>query len=110
VDENRTAIAHCHFISHPKQLLPGMFLNASIEVGGKSGYALPEAAIVSYQGKQYVFIETKPGLFDMREVGIGEKDAGYVEIIRGVDQLKDAKIAIANAFSLLGALKNVGAD
>jgi hypothetical protein len=33
-----------------------------------------------------------------------------VEIIRGVDQLKDQKIAITNAFSLLGALKNVGSD
>jgi membrane fusion protein, heavy metal efflux system len=108
VDENRTAIAHCHFISHPKQLLPGMFLNAKIEVGGGAGYALPEAAIVAYQGKHYV--ECKPGLFQMREVGIGQTDAGYVEVLRGADSLKDQKIATANAFSLLGALKNVGSD
>jgi cobalt-zinc-cadmium efflux system membrane fusion protein len=110
VDENRTAIAHCHFLSHPGQLLPGMFLHARIEASQANGPALPEEAILRYQGKTYVFVETTANHFHMQEVTIGERDAGYISILQGADALKDKKIVVANAYSLLGSLKNTSEE
>jgi membrane fusion protein, heavy metal efflux system len=110
VDENRAAIAHCHFLSHPGQLLPGMFLHARIEASQSNGPALPEEAILRYLGKTYVFVETASNNFHMQEVTIGERDAGYITILHGADALKNKKIVVANAYSLLGSLKNVSEE
>jgi cobalt-zinc-cadmium efflux system membrane fusion protein len=110
VDENRAAIAHCHFLTKPGQLLPGMFLNARIEATQASGPAVPEEAILRYQAKNYVFVEITPNTFEMQEVTIGERDAGYISILGGADKLQGKKIVVANAYSLLGSLKNVSEE
>jgi cobalt-zinc-cadmium efflux system membrane fusion protein len=110
VDENRTAIAHCHFLSHPKQLLPGMFLNARIHVKESMVNVLPEEAIVRYENKEYVFVETGTGKYQMVEVTIGEKEKGKVEILSGTEILSGKKIITANAYSVLGAMKNKGEE
>jgi cobalt-zinc-cadmium efflux system membrane fusion protein len=110
VDENRTAIAHCHFLSHPKQLLPGMFLNARIQVKEAMVEVLPEEAIVRYENKEYVFVESGTGKYQMVEVTIGEKEKGKVEILKGTEILSGKKIITANAYSVLGALKNKGEE
>ncbi|MGL6267266.1 MAG: efflux RND transporter periplasmic adaptor subunit [Chitinophagaceae bacterium] len=110
VDENRTAIAHCHFISHPKQLLPGMFLNANIQVKEAMVSVLPEGSIVRFENKEFVFSESGKGNFLMVEVTTGENFAGMVEIKTGLEALKGKKIVTANAYSVLGALKNTGEE
>lgn len=110
VDENRTAIAHCHFLSHPKQLLPGMFLNARIQVKEAMVSVLPEGSIVRFENKEYVFIESGAGNFSMVEVTTGGIDKGMVEILNGNESLSGKKIVTANAYSVLGALKNSGEE
>ena len=106
VDEDRMAIAHCHFKSQPAQLLPGMFLNARIHLKESEVPALPEAAVVRYGQKEYVFIETSPGVFEMEEVRIGVQEDGMFEIVEGASRLEGRKVVVQNAYSLLGALKN----
>jgi cobalt-zinc-cadmium efflux system membrane fusion protein len=110
VDENRTAIAHCHFLSHPKQLLPGMFLNARIQVKEAMVAALPEAAIVRFENKEFVFAESGAGKFTLMEVSTGEKDNGMIELKSGTEALSGKKIVVANAYSVLGVLKNTGEE
>ena len=110
VDENRTAIAHCHFLSHPKQLLPGMFLNAHIQVKEATVTVLPEGAIVRFENKEFVFTQSGAGVFNMVEVTTGEKDKGMVEIKSGMEALAGKKIVTGNAYSVLGALKNTGEE
>jgi cobalt-zinc-cadmium efflux system membrane fusion protein len=110
VDENRTAIAHCHFLSHPKQLLPGMFLNALIQVKEAMVNVLPEGSIVRFENKEYVFIESGSGSFRMIEITTGEKDRGMVEIKSGLESLSGKKIVTGNAYSVLGALVNTGEE
>ena len=110
VDENRAAIAHCHFLTQPGQLLPGMFLNARIEAGASHGIALPESAVVAYQGKHYAFVEQGKNRFRMQEVSIGNKEGGYVSVPNGADLFKDKQVVMANAYSLLGAMKNTAED
>ena len=106
VDEDRIAVAHCHFRSKPAQLLPGMFLNARIHVRETEMPALPESAVVRYEQREFVFVESSPGVFDMKEVRTGEKEDGFVEIIGGGEALEGRTLALRNAYSLLGALKN----
>jgi cobalt-zinc-cadmium efflux system membrane fusion protein len=110
VDENRTAIAHCHFLSHPKQLLPGMFLNARIQVKEAMVNVLPEGAIVRFDNKEFVFTTSGGGKYSLFEVSTGEKENGMVEITSGIEVLSGKKIVTANAYSVLGALKNTGEE
>ncbi len=106
VDEDRIAVAHCHFRSKPAQLLPGMFLNARIHVRETEVPALPESAVVRYEQREFVFVESSAGVFDMKVVRTGEKEDGFVEIIGGAEALEGRTLVIRNAYSLLGALKN----
>lgn len=110
VDENRTAVAHCHFLSHPKQLLPGMFLNARIQVKEAMVSVLPEEAIVRFENREYVFIEISKGTYRLAEVTTGERSKGMVEIVKGQDELTGKKIVTTNAYSVLGALKNTAEE
>lgn len=106
VDEDRIAVAHCHFRSKPAELLPGMFLNARIHVRETEVPALPESAVVRYEQREFVFVESSAGVFDMKVVRTGEKEDGFVEIIGGAEALEGRTLVIRNAYSLLGALKN----
>ncbi|HET9433514.1 MAG TPA: efflux RND transporter periplasmic adaptor subunit, partial [Chitinophagaceae bacterium] len=54
VDDNRSALIHCHFEKQPERLLPGMFLNARIKVSNAEVLAVPEEAVVRFGNNQYV--------------------------------------------------------
>lgn len=106
VDEDRVAVAHCHFRSKPAQLLPGMFLNARVHVKETNVPALPEAAVVRFEQREYVFAESTAGVFDMILIRTGDREDGMVEILEGAERMEGRKLVIQNAYSLLGALKN----
>jgi len=110
VDEDRMATAHCHFHSKPAKLLPGMFLNARIHVRDAVVKAVPETAVVRYGGREYVFVATAERTYDMVPVRTGTRDAGQVELLEGADALAGRKVVTANAYSLLGALKNTAEE
>lgn len=104
LDENRSEVVHCHFVEYPKDLLPGMFLQARIRTSPRKVMALPEEGIVSYLGKQYVFGSRGDGRFDMLAVTTGARENGYVELINA-DSLPQ-NLVTKNAHAILGALKN----
>lgn len=110
VDENRAAIAHCHFLTQPGQLMPGMFLNARIETASEKGPVVPESALLTFGSKNYVFMETSPNQYRMVEVSTGARDEGFVSLAASAELVTGKKIVVANAYSLLGALKNVAED
>jgi cobalt-zinc-cadmium efflux system membrane fusion protein len=110
VDENHAAIAHCHFLTKPGQLLPGMFLNARIETASERGPVVPGEAVLEFGSKNYVFVETGAHHYRMVEVATGARDAGYVSLAGSADLVEGKKIVVANAYSLLSALKNVAEE
>jgi membrane fusion protein, heavy metal efflux system len=99
------AEVHCHFEDYDKTLLPGMYMNAEIETKSDKTLALPENAIVNYEGKQYIFTEVGKSQFEMIEVIPGLKENGFVEIRNG-SEFSNKKIAIQGAYTLLMSLKN----
>jgi cobalt-zinc-cadmium efflux system membrane fusion protein len=109
VDDNRSALVHCHFEKQPKQLLPGMFLNASIRVNEAEVTAVPEEAVVRYGDGQFVLEETGKGMFQLQAVETGIKDHGWVEIT-GKNELAGKKIIVKNPYPVMAKLKNTAEE
>lgn len=103
-NDNATQV-HCHFKQYDKSLLPGMFMNADIELSGSRAAVLPDDAVISYENKNYVFIEIGDKQFKMQEVQIGNAENGFTEITNA-EKISDKSIAMKGAYNLLMTLKN----
>lgn len=105
VDENRSALVHCHFEKQPGRLLPGMFLNARIHLDELKVLAVPETAVVRYGSREYV-LEAEPGnRFSMVPVQTGIREDGWVEL-SGHPALRGKTIVTRNPYPVLSAIKN----
>lgn len=103
----RSADVHCHFEDYDKTLLPGMYMNAEVEIKQKNALAISDEAIVNHEGKDYVFIAKSNRQFDLVEIKKGGTENGFSEIatLDGKD-ISAAQIVIKGAYSLLMQLKN----
>jgi len=106
VDDDRTAMAHCHFKQRPANLLPGMFVETTISVLNKQAFVLPEEAIQRSGNKEYVFTALNKNKVQMTEVTTGLVQDGKIEITSNADQLMNGQVVLKNAYKLLGMLKN----
>jgi len=100
-----------------KNLLPGTYVNAIIEVSGQKATALPYEAIVSFEDKNYIFVyekeKTEGGKafteYRMVEVQKGVSERGFVEVVLPVGmEAKGLKVVVKGAYNLLSAKKNAG--
>ncbi|WP_138485420.1 efflux RND transporter periplasmic adaptor subunit [Dyadobacter bucti] len=115
INEDRTVRVHCHLTKEEPGLLPENFVKAIVETGANPVTALPEQAIVDFEGKSYVFIQNAAVkdsagtemAFEMTEVVRGASENGYsqVKFQEGFDG-KSAKIVLKGAYALLAKLKN----
>lgn len=104
IDEH-SADVHCHFEDYDKTLLPGMYMNAEIEVKSTAALTLPEEAVVTFEGKEYVFVVLDSKNFKITEVTTGNTENGYIEILNG-DSLTHKTLVTKGAYTLLMKLKN----
>jgi cobalt-zinc-cadmium efflux system membrane fusion protein len=105
LSEERTAEVHCHFESFDKSLVPGMYMNAEIEIKSHETLAIPEEAIVSFEGLDYVFVKKGGMQFEMKAVETGVKENEYAEVINSA-AFADKEIVTKGAYTLLMSLKN----
>jgi cobalt-zinc-cadmium efflux system membrane fusion protein len=103
--ENRSTEMHCHFTNYDKTLLPGMYMNAEIEVKSQQSNVLPSDAVVNYENKSYVFIAKANKQFEMKEVTTGNSENGFTEIVS--NDLNEVSIVTKGAYALLMKMKNV---
>lgn len=108
VDDNRSALVHCHFEEQPKQLLPGMFLNARIKVRNANVTAVPEAAVVRYGNDEFVLEDKGSNGFHLLPVQTGMKEDGMVEVTSKDNDLTGKTVIIKNAYAVLSQMKNSG--
>ncbi|HLF62210.1 MAG TPA: efflux RND transporter periplasmic adaptor subunit [Saprospiraceae bacterium] len=59
ISEDRGIRVHCHLDKEDIELLPGMYFKAVVETGASPVPSVPEAAIVSSEGKDYIFVVEK---------------------------------------------------
>ncbi|NCD68052.1 efflux RND transporter periplasmic adaptor subunit [Mucilaginibacter agri] len=111
------------------KFIPGTYLKAFIETGSSQVTALPESAIVDYQGKKYVFAQSpvkkisghqhekdepesvkeaagESFHFEMVEVTTGISDGGFTEVQLPQDLDLKGRIVMKGAYDLLSKMKN----
>jgi cobalt-zinc-cadmium efflux system membrane fusion protein len=96
---------HCHFKKYDKTLVPGMYMNAEIELKSKMAHTISENAVLRYGNKDYVFVALSNSNFEMVPVTLGAKENGVVEIVN-YENLKGQSVVVNGAYSLLMKLKN----
>jgi len=104
LSQERSVTVHCHFEQYDKTLIPGMFMNAEIELKSSNAFVLPEDAIVSFDDKRFVYVSKGNNVFEMYEVKTGSNENGFTEIL--TDAISSKDIVIKGAYSLLMKMKN----
>ena len=110
LDSNRSAEVHCHFTGALPKLLPGMFMNAAIQLTNTSTVAVPEDAVVRSGDKDYIFIERKPKQFEFTPVSTAVAGNGFIAINTGTNDLLNKVIIKKNAYAALMKMKNTGEE
>jgi membrane fusion protein, heavy metal efflux system len=105
VSDERSAEIHCHFEKYDKTLIPGMFMNADIEIKSNIAKVLPEDAIVRYENKQYVFIDKGNSQFEMMEIKAGKSENGFTEVFVD-DKTANEKFVVKGTYAVLMKMKN----
>lgn len=109
ISEDRAVEVHAHFDNYDARLIPGMYMNAEIEIPETKNLALPDECIVSFEGNHYVFKQKDATNFEMIAVEVGSSGDGFTEILNA-DNLKNSKIVQKGAYTLLMAMKNKGEE
>jgi cobalt-zinc-cadmium efflux system membrane fusion protein len=106
IGDDRTVGVHCHLEREDAFLVPGTYITAEIFTDSTTADVLPSDAVVSYLGKQYVFIENAAGTFAMLPVNIGLERDGYTQVYLPATVSRQSRFAVKGAYVLLAAIKN----
>ena len=117
ISNDRTCKVYATIAGGCRNVLPGMYVNANIEISGGNVTALPSEAIVSFDDKDYLFVfvrskeeDGKPFTeYRMIEIRKGITDQEFTEVILPENfDIKTVKVVIKGAYNLLSAMKNAG--
>lgn len=108
INDDRTVRVHCHLNQEDKDLLPGMYLTAYIDVKASTNNTLPSNAFVDFEGKSYVFLLSKKlndsYTFTRIEVEKLGEENGYTAFTSTQD-LSNKEIVTEGAYKLLSAMQ-----
>lgn len=111
ISEDRTVRIHCHLDKEDLDLLPGMYLKAYVEAGTQSLPAIPNEAIVNFEGKDFIFVaEKEANHFKMLEVIKGISELGFTEVEMKEGLSNESLIVINGAYDILAKIKNSEED
>ncbi|EFI52906.1 efflux transporter, RND family, MFP subunit [Afipia sp. 1NLS2] len=79
--ETRTARIRVELSNPDRALLPDMYVDAEIDTGNPAPVlAIPESAVLDAGTRQSVLVDKGQGRFEPREVKLGQRGNGYVEV------------------------------
>jgi len=105
--ETRTARLRVVLPNPEELLLHDMYVDAEIAVGsGTPVLAVPESAVMDTGGRQTVFVDKGEGRLEPRDVKLGQRGDGYVEIRDGV---AEGEPVVVSANFLVDAESNLKA-
>lgn len=103
-DNQQAIIAHAKIEEKTETLLPGMYVEARIQIDDNNTASLPNEAIVSNGDEHYIYIEVKKNHYKQVTIKTGATDMGFTEIIP-VDEIpQGAKVITKGAYYLLSQL------
>jgi Cu(I)/Ag(I) efflux system membrane fusion protein len=82
--DTRTAKIRLTLPNPGGQLKPQMFTNVEIRVSLGKKLVIPESAVIDTGKSQVVYVDKGEGAFEPREVELGLKADGAVEVLRGI--------------------------
>lgn len=107
ISSERAVIVHCHFEQYDKTLIPGMYMNAEVEVSTNNAFVIPNDGLVRFEGKQYVFTQTNKNKYAMQEVTTQNTENGFTQITFPDNADMTNKIFVTKgAYTLLMSMKN----
>lgn len=78
------------------RLKPDMFVNAIIRVPLTTGIILPVTAVIDTGKRQVVWVETSAGMFEPRDVQVGERMDDKLQILSGLNT--GDKVAVSGSY------------
>ncbi|WP_160137815.1 efflux RND transporter periplasmic adaptor subunit [Chryseobacterium sp. c4a] len=105
IETGGSATAVAKLSSVNTEFVKGMYINAEVNISNRYTQGLPNDAVVSFEGKSYVFEDLGQSKYKMIPVVTGIADDQFTEVLKA-DFLKDKKIVQKGAYSLLMMLKN----
>ncbi len=103
-DNQQAIIAHAKIEGQTEALLPGMYVEARIQIDDYKANALPDEAVVSNGDEHYIYVETKKNHYKQIAVKTGVSDMGFTEILPLEEIPANAKVVIKGAYYLLSQL------
>lgn len=107
-DESKAVAVHALVQGDKTGLIEGMGITAIVSLENATVPSLPTDAIVSYQGTDFIFIETEPQHFERIPIRVGTTDVGYSEVTLLKEIPSESKIVVKGAFFLLAKMTNSG--
>ncbi|MCF2521694.1 efflux RND transporter periplasmic adaptor subunit [Bradyrhizobium sp. G127] len=105
--ETRTARVRIELTNPDLALLPDMYVDADIDIGSPQPVlAVPESAVLDTGSRQAVFVDKGQGRFEPRDVKLGHRGDGHVEIREG---LVEGDPVVVSANFLIDAESNLKA-
>lgn len=103
--ETRTAQVRVELPNPDLALLPDMYADVDIQTGGEeSALAVPESAVIDSGSRRVVIVDKGEGKFEPRDVELGGRGDGYVEIASGV---KEGDSVVVNGNFLIDSESNL---
>ena len=103
----RTARVRIEVPNPDEELRPEMYVDAQIQTGtAEPVLAVPESAVLDSGSRQAVLIDKGEGRFEPRDVKLGHRGGGYVEIKEGVSE---GEAVVTSANFLIDAESNLKA-
>jgi cobalt-zinc-cadmium efflux system membrane fusion protein len=129
INKDRSVQIHCHLDDEDAELIPGTYLRALVETNNNNVTAVPDEAIVNFEGKDYIFMlkekheepdqnngeeegkkgHEEPGeiyFFEMVEITKGNTELGFSEITLPEQFDLKNEIVTKGAYNLLAKMKN----
>ncbi|HUT28168.1 MAG TPA: efflux RND transporter periplasmic adaptor subunit [Sedimentisphaerales bacterium] len=98
-EHTRTVKVRVQVTNEDRRLRPGMFADVEVNVPLEGRMtAVPSTAVLSDDGRSFVFQHWKEDLWVRRDVVVGRKQGPFVEILSGVP--KGARVVAGGAFML----------
>jgi cobalt-zinc-cadmium efflux system membrane fusion protein len=109
-DNQQAILAHAEIDGQTETLLPGMYVEARIQIDNYKANALPSEAVVSNGNEHYIYIKTSGSHFRQVSVTTGVSDMGFTEI-KSLEELPpNPQVVVKGAYYLLSQLTKGGGE
>ncbi|GGI88378.1 efflux RND transporter periplasmic adaptor subunit [Shewanella gelidii] len=83
--ETRSVIVRAAIPNPKGRLLPGMLMKVKLIKQSREALLIPESSIIPIQKKHFVYIANEEGVIEQKQVEIGLRSRGWVEITDGLE-------------------------